>query len=125
MDIQDDIGGGYDAFLNAGERDSIGPNGKPSYTIAHAGDQIIRGEPGWSGALGQPFTVTYGFRADAPATMPDNVTGFIQFNPTQIAQAELALNAWSDVANIHFVRVGAGASGDQAFTDNAAILFSN
>jgi serralysin len=57
--------------------------------------------------------------------MPDDTGGFSRFNAAQIQQAELALTSWSDVANITFVRVGAGTTGDTAYSDQAAILFSN
>lgn len=112
-------------FLNGDARGDTGSNGKPSLTIDEAGSQIVRGEPGWSAALGVAFTVTYGFRATAPATMPDDTTGFSRFTETQIRQAELALQGWADVANIRFERIGAGATDEAAYTDNATILFAN
>jgi serralysin len=117
--------GGPQAFLNADARDGVAANGKVSYTIDTAANQIIRGAPGWSHFLGQGFTVTYAYRADAPATMPDDAGGFSQFNQAQIDQAELALKAWADVANIHFVRVGSGDVGPGAYSDSAAILLAN
>src|SRR5438270_12594719 len=67
--------GGPQAFLNADSRDGVAANGKLSYTIDQAANQIIRGEPGWSQSLGAPFTVTYAYRANAPATMPDDAGG--------------------------------------------------
>jgi serralysin len=112
-------------FLNADQRSGPTDNGKVSFTIDQAANQIVRGEPGWSGALGQGFTVTYAYRADAPLTMPDDSGGFQPFNAAQIAQTELALQAWSDVANIHFVRVGSGLSDPAAYSDNATILFGD
>ena len=118
-------GDGPQYFINADLRGTVIVNGKDSLSVHQAGNQIIRDEPGWSGALGAPATVTYGFRATAPATMPDETTGFERFNPTQIVQAELALRAWSDVANISFVRVGAGTSGEGAYTDQATILMAD
>ncbi|WP_304438784.1 M10 family metallopeptidase C-terminal domain-containing protein, partial [Brevundimonas sp. Leaf363] len=57
--------------------------------------------------------------------MPDDTTGFSQFNAAQIAATLLALQAWSDVANINFTRVGSGTSGSGAFSNNATLLFSN
>jgi len=112
------------AFLNADERGGL-VGGKESYTIAEAGDQLIRGAAGWGGVLGQAFTVTYAFRANAPTTMPEDTGGFERFNSAQIAQTQLALAGWSDAANIHFVRVGAGSVGEGAYSDQATILFSN
>ncbi|WP_372786681.1 M10 family metallopeptidase C-terminal domain-containing protein [Phenylobacterium sp.] len=121
------IGGdpGPQFFLNADARAGATVNGKPSDTIDQAASQIIRGEPGWSSALGVGSTVTYAYRADAPTNMPDDSGGFQRFSTAQITQAELALKGWSDVANIHFVRVGSGTSGEGAYSDNATILFGD
>jgi serralysin len=104
------------AFLNADARGGFDA-GKDSFTVAEAADQIIRSEPGW-GPMGGAFVVTYGFRADAPAQMPDDTSGFSRFNAAQIQQAELALAAWSDVARISFQRVA-------GYTNDATILFAN
>lgn len=123
---------GPQAYLNADERAIGTVNGKASYSIDRAGLQLtgfnpdtMAPAPGWGGVAGAAFTVTYGFRANAPIRMPTDTDGFQQFNTTQIQQAELALQAWSDVANITFVRVGSGSEGDGAYADNATILFSN
>lgn len=112
------------AYLNADERNTAVVD-KPSYTIAQAASQIVRGDPGWSAILGLPATVTYAFRSTAPTRYPDDAAGFSRFAAAQILQAELALAAWSDVANISFVRVGSGSSGEGAYTNLATILFSN
>jgi serralysin len=113
------------AYLNADQRAGVTTNGKESFTIDEAAWQIVRGEPGWSSSMGQAFTVTYGFRATAPLRMPDDAGGFQRFNSAQITQAELALQGWSDAANIRFLRVGAGSVGEAAYSNNAAILFGN
>lgn len=112
------------AFVNADSRVGV-VAGKTSLTVADAASALLRGEPGWSSQLLQSATVTYAYRASAPATMPAGVSGFSTFNAAQIAQAEKALVAWSDVANITFVRVGEGTSGSAAYSDNAAILLGN
>ena len=125
--LETTLAGGYGGpafFLNADARAGIGDNGKTSLTIDQAASQIVRGAPGWSLALGQPFTVTFAFRASAPAQMPSDTGGFQEFNTAQIDQTLLALRAWSDVANITFVRVGSGDSGPDAYSDNATILFA-
>jgi serralysin len=116
---------GPQAYLNADQRAGIGSNGKDSYTIDEAANQIVRGDPGWSAALGRSFTVTYAYRSAEPGTMPDDAAGFERFNTAQINQAELALKAWSDVANIAFNRVGSGTFGELAYSNNAAILLGN
>ena len=111
-------------FLNADARTGTAANGKTSFTIAEAANRLTGGEGGWT-TLGSPATVSYGFRATAPETMPSDTTDFSRFNAAQIAQTEMALTAWSDVANIRFVRVGTGTSGEAAYTDFATMLFSD
>jgi serralysin len=120
------------SYLNADERAGATLNDKPSFTIDRAGLQLtgfdaktMAPDPGWGGVAGQPFTVTYAFRADAPFLMPSDTQGFQRFNAQQIVQAEKALLAWSDVANITFVRVGAGTEGEGAYSDEASILYGN
>ncbi|MET0272832.1 MAG: M10 family metallopeptidase C-terminal domain-containing protein [Phenylobacterium sp.] len=113
------------AYLNADMRAGMGGNGKDSLTIDEAASQLVRGEPGWSSALGVPFKVTYAFRSSEPAEMPDDAGGFERFNAAQINQAELAMKGWSDAANITFTRVGSGTSGEGAYSNNAAILLGN
>ncbi len=117
--------GAIQSFLNADSRTGTADNGKPSFTIDQAASQIVRGEPGWSSALGVGFTLTYAFRANEPGSMPTDSGGFSRFNSSQIAQAELAIQGWGDAANINFVRVGAGLSGEGAYSDSATVLFSN
>lgn len=120
------------SYLNADARAGAVVNGKESYTIDRAGLQLtgfdpatMAAYPGWGGVAGRAFTVTYAFRASEPATMPSDTAGFQRFNTQQIYQAEQALQAWADVANIRFVRVGIGTSGEAAYSDDAAILFGN
>lgn len=112
-------------YLNADVRNGTGPNGKQSLTIDQAADTLVRGSPGWSSALGVAANVTYAYRADAPSQMPDDTSGFSRFSAAQIAQTEQALQAWADVANIRFTRVGVGAGSEAAYSGNATILFGN
>jgi serralysin len=127
------------AFLNADERQGAVVNGKQSFTIDRAalqmtgfdtvqnadGTTTLVAQPGWGGVAGQAYTVTYAFRATAPAKMPEDVEGFQRFSPAQMHQAELSMQGWSDVANITFVRIGAGETGEAAYSDNASILLAN
>ncbi len=112
-------------YLNADTRTGATAGGKPSLSVEAAGLQILRSEPGWSAALGVSATITYAFRSTEPGAMPDDTGGFSRFNTAQIQQTELALTAWSDVANITFVRVGSGTSGEAAYSNQATILFGN
>ena len=111
--------------LNADQRDGVTLNGKPSYTVDEAAIQLDRAGVEWGDTLGQASTVTYAFRSTAPAHLPDDVTGFSQFTAAQIAATQLSLEAWSDVANITFQRVGTGTTGAAAFSNDATILFSD
>lgn len=128
LHVADDAGtpdaGTPNAFVNADSRTGV-VAGKPSLTVPEAALQLLRSEPGWSNQFNVGATVTYGFRATAPTTMPGDSAGFSQFNAAQIVQTEKALQAWSDVANIRFVRVGQGTSGAEAYSDDAAMLFAN
>ena len=114
-------GGGLGAFLNADDRGGFGSNGKPSLGTLDAGEQITRSNTSWSSGLGQAAVVTYAFRASAP-NMPTDTSGFSQFTSLQIAATQLALAAWSDVANITFTQV---ADGGTQYSNNATILFGN
>lgn len=119
------------SYLNADARAGATVNGKESFTIDRAGLQLtgfdaqtMAPAPGWGGVAGRAFTVTYAFRASEPTNMPGDTAGFQRFNAQQIYQAEQALQAWSDVANITFRRVtSVGADGE--YSNDAAILFGN
>jgi len=98
----------------------------PSKNHAEAGLQITRSNYKWGGALGTSVTVTYAFRAtyDITTSVLNNIN-FTKFSESQINQAILSIQSWSDVANIIFVRSGNGYSGDGAYSDSASILFGN
>ncbi|EJL37352.1 Peptidase M10 serralysin like protein [Caulobacter sp. AP07] len=111
--------------MNGDQRGPVAPDNAGSLTITDAGAQLTRSDLNWSpgGILGTAATVTIGFRSTAPASLPTGVTDFVRFSAAQIAATELALQAWSDVANITFTRVGAGTTGEGAYTDSATLLF--
>ena len=93
--------------------------GKVSLSSSDAAAYHLYSGSSWS-RLGQPATVTYAYRITG--TSPDSdSTGFQQFNSAQIAQADNALTAWSDVANIRFVRV----QDSTGYSDGATILFGD
>ena len=110
-------------YLNLDQRGGLAPNGKPSLTLDQAVLKMTDGEAGW-GVLGKPYVVTYAFRSTAPADGSADEGGFTRFNAAQILQTEKALQAWADVAGISFVRVGAGVTGEAAYSNQAVILFA-
>jgi serralysin len=102
-------------------------SGKISYDVDDAAAQITRygfSQAGY-GVLGTPATVSYAFRAGAPSSMPGDTGGFSVFSATQIVAAELALQSWSEVANLTFVRSGSGTSAPGAYSNSATLLFAN
>ncbi len=105
--------------LNADQRGEDGHGDKPSLTISDAAGFLTRAGLSWS-ALGQGAVVTFAFRATS-GPLPLDVSGFARFTSIQIEATLLALQAWSDVADITFVRQDAGGG----YSDNAAILFGN
>lgn len=118
-------------YLAADDRGLAAANNKSSFTIDRAALQLTGFDPislapaaGWGGVAGAAYTVTYAFRASMPFAMPEDTAGFQRFNPQQIAQAEATLAAWSDVANIRFVREF-GSPFDAGYSNNATILFGN
>ncbi len=119
MSNTDPLSGASDLPARGGGIGKVPAHGgaaKPSLSSAEAGDRLAT--MGWASQPGQPTTVTYAFRASG--TVPDaRSSGFSQFNDTQIAATERALQSWSDVANIGFVRAGGG------YTNDATILFAN
>jgi serralysin len=94
-------------------------NSKVSLGVVEAGEQLTRANLSW-GPLGQATTVSFAFRATASG-MPSDVQGFTNFTTAQIQATLIALQSWSDVAGITFVRQDDGAG----YSDNATILFGN
>lgn len=103
--------------INADERGGGPFSGKPSFTVEGAAGALARAGLIWGGGPGA--VVTFAFRDTAPSSMPDDTDGFSRFNGIQIEQTLLALQSWSDVADITFQRVGTDYSND------ATILFGN
>lgn len=129
--VEDEVAAGQ-SYLNADARAGTTVNGKESFSSDRAGLQLtgfdaetMAPAPGWGGVAGRAFTVTYAFRSTEPLNMPTDAEGFQRFNTQQMSQAEQAMQAWADVANIKFQRVGLGNEGEGAYSNDAAILFAN
>ena len=107
-------------FLIADQR-GVGTelNYKASLSVEDAAVQLTRANLSW-GPLGQAATVSFAFRATASG-MPSEVQGFTNFSALQIQATLMALQSWSDVAGLTFVRQNDGSG----FSDNATILFGN
>lgn len=96
------------SVLNNSNRGAdAGRNYKPSYEVEQAGRQITRDNKSWNGpgVLGKEADLTYSF--------PDwhynqynlgRNTKLSAFTQKQQEQAELALQSWSDLANITFTK---------------------
>jgi Ca2+-binding RTX toxin-like protein len=122
--------GSYELRANAIQTGNTSPttfidNGKTQFSWDEAAIQISRTGASWGSTFNAPVTVTYSFRSTVPAVMPDDTGGFTRFSSLQIAATEAALQAWAAVANINFVRVGSGLSGEGAYSNNASMVFAN
>lgn len=95
---------------------------KPSYTRLEAGAQIVRDNIHWTADFDGVTRVSYAFRSTYADTTP---LSFTRLDEAQINQVNLALQSWSDVANIVFERAGFGTTGETAYSDNATMLFAN
>src|SRR4051794_30115816 len=89
-----------------------------SLSLIEQGQQITRNNYSWT-TLGSAAAVTFGFRAFTPAARNEAAT-FSRFNANEVLATRIALQEWSDVANIRFIDAGGGG-----YTDNATMLFAN
>jgi len=108
---------GYIGYSNFPTLDQVLNPAKPVEDIGWIAQRLTRTGTSWSSTLGQGVTVTWSASAtDAgQSAFPGNT--FAQLNADQIHAAEMATRAWSDVANINFVRVGSGYTGAGAYSD--------
>jgi serralysin len=90
-------------------------NGKPSFTADQAADQILRKGASWhdQNADGK-IDLSYTFLTSKPGNYNPALGTFGEFSAQQKAQAVLAMQSWSDVANVTF-REGAGGDGHMTF----------
>lgn len=104
-------------FLNQFSRtgDSL-LNGKPSYTVAQAAEQVARAGNA-AGVAGDDGVVrlTYSFRTEASSLFEDpqvNMGDFVGFTEQQKAQARLSMQSWADIANVELSEAAEGVTGD-------------
>ncbi|QDX30077.1 serralysin family metalloprotease [Dickeya poaceiphila] len=106
----------YD-FLHYHDRgNNLTVNGKVSYSAEQATSQITRENVSWNGnnVFGKSASLTFKFLQSASST-PAGDTGFVKFNAEQVAQAKLALQSWSDLANLTFTEVTGNKSANITF----------
>ena len=93
-------------------------NGKPSYSVDQAATQLLRDGAAYRDFDGNgKIDLTYTFLTSASsATMNKHgISGFSQFNTQQKAQAALAMQSWSDVANVTFTEKASGGDAHMTF----------
>lgn len=106
-----------DALVRAGISTGEGV-AKPALSSSAAADHIVYGA--WGDTPGRSLFISYAFRATGSVPGLGDAS-FTPFNAAQMAAAQKALTAWSDVADIHFNRVDDGSG----YSNNATILFGN
>lgn len=93
---------------------SVLVNGKPSFTADQAADQILRKGASWHDQNSDgKIDLSYTFLTSKPANYNPALGTFGEFSTQQKAQAVLAMQSWSDVANVTFSE---GVGGDAHMT---------
>jgi serralysin len=119
MSNTDSLSFAPDSLVRGGSETTSG-GVKQSLPAAQAADHIEG--YAWSGSSASSgLTITYAYRPDGIVPSGNDATGFAPFSAAQIAAAEKSLQAWSDVANIHFQRIDDG----NGYSDNATMLLGN
>jgi serralysin len=91
-------------------------NGKPSFTADQAADQILRKGMSWHDQTGDgKISLSYSFLTSKPADFNTALGTFSEFSAQQKAQAVLAMQSWSDVANVTFSEGATGSDGRMTF----------
>jgi len=92
-------------------------NGKPSYTVEQAANQLLRTGAGWQDLNGNgkiELTYTY-LTAPGPNFNSYNISNFSQFTAQQKLQSKLSMQSWADVANVSFTEKASGGDGHLNF----------
>jgi serralysin len=92
-------------------------NGKPSFSVDQAANQILRDHASWQDLNGSgKIELTYTFlTSPAPGFAALNVGTFSQFSSLQKAQAVLSMQSWADVANVTFTESAKGGDAHMTF----------
>ncbi|HGW5537069.1 serine 3-dehydrogenase [Pseudomonas aeruginosa] len=91
-------------------------NGKPSYTVEQAAEQIARaGNLAGTADDDGVVRLTYSFRTEDSNVFDDpqaNMGDFVAFTNLQKAQTRLSMQSWADVANVELTEAAEGETGD-------------
>ncbi|RAI72583.1 serine 3-dehydrogenase [Pseudomonas fluorescens] len=91
-------------------------NGKPSFTADQAADSILRKNMSWVDKDGNgKIELGFSFMTSSPSNYDSRLGDFSEFSAQQKAQAILALQSWSDVANVTFTQDAANGDGNLSF----------
>ncbi|EJM64500.1 M10 family metallopeptidase C-terminal domain-containing protein, partial [Pseudomonas sp. GM55] len=91
-------------------------NGKPSFTADQAADSILRKNMSWGDKDGNgKIELGFSFMTSSPSNYDSRLGDFSEFSAQQKAQAILALQSWSDVANVRFTQDAANGDGQLSF----------
>lgn len=91
-------------------------NGKPSFTADQAADELLRKGASWHDQKGDgKITLSYTFLSSKPADFNPSLGNFSEFSALQKTQTVLALQSWSDVANVTFADTRGGEDGHLTF----------
>ncbi|VVO62764.1 serralysin family metalloprotease [Pseudomonas fluorescens] len=91
-------------------------NGKPSFTADQAADSILRQNKSWHDKDGNgKIELGFSFMTSAPSNYKPELGDFSEFSAKQKVQAILALQSWSDVANVTFTQSAVHGDGNLSF----------
>ncbi|SEL57052.1 epralysin. Metallo peptidase. MEROPS family M10B [Pseudomonas agarici] len=96
-------------------------NGKPSYSVDQAATNLLKGSTPWADIdKNGKIELTYSFPRESQLQSNDDyyaldIAGLREFSPLQKAQAVLAMQSWSDAANLWFSEAPQGGDGHITF----------
>ena len=115
-----------DNFSHFYDRGNHLVNGKPSFTVDQAADQLTRSGASWYDLNGDGvINLSYTFLTSPPPGYASRGLGtFSSFSGLQKEQAKLSLESWADVAKVTFTE-GPAARGDDGHMTFANFSASN
>ena len=112
-------------FADGVDHVDAAPPAKPSKTTDEAVAQLLRGYSPIPPEA--PRTITYSFRATAPAANDGNlfgdITAFQRVTAAQMTAVQTAMQRWAEVANVTFQQVF--GDGGSSYSDSGSILIGN